>query len=151
VEQLEGLADRLPLDALGQQRRGRDGNRAAGALEANVLDAPVGDVDVERELVAAERVYGVDHVVRAGQLAEVTGLAVVIEDHLAIKVLQLIYGTAPRRASGPPSAGRRPTGRCTTRTTHARSPQRRIAPSPASRNGARCGSRRPRGRRSCRG
>src|SRR5690606_26129561 len=68
-----------------------DGDRAARALEADVRDFAVVEAHVQREPITAKRIHGVDDAVRARQLAEVTRLAVVVEDDLAVELVELAH------------------------------------------------------------
>ena len=60
VEELERRGDGRALHALGHQRRRSDGDRAARALKADVFDLSVAELDVQRHLVAAERIHACD-------------------------------------------------------------------------------------------
>src|SRR5262249_86829 len=71
LEEVLAVLERLPFEALGHHR-GRGGrDRAAVALEADVLDRAVLDVDEDRERVAAERVPAVRFVRDLGRNLEV--------------------------------------------------------------------------------
>src|SRR3954454_15007106 len=93
LRQRGDLGDGLALDDLGQHRRGGLRDRAAAALEADVVDrlAVVAELERDRHLVAAERVLALglrvgllDHAVAARGL-------VVVEDDLAIHVLEFTH------------------------------------------------------------
>ena len=90
----------LPLTMLGQHRRGRLRDRAAAALEADVLDrlAVGGELDRDRDLVAAERVLALG--VRVGVLDQPVAprVLVVVEDDLAVHVLHQAPGSIRRTA-----------------------------------------------------
>jgi len=59
-----GLRDRLPLEDLRHQRGRGGGDRAAPALEAHVDDAIALDLEVDRDLVAAEGIVPVREMAR---------------------------------------------------------------------------------------
>src|SRR5262245_34925763 len=96
IEETQSVEHTGALHALGHQRRGRHGDRAAAALEADVSYRSVGEADVQSELVAAERIDCRDHASRVRDLAEVSRVTVVIEDHLPVELLNLIHGRSPR-------------------------------------------------------
>src|SRR5690606_13681436 len=91
LEELEAVLYGRAFDALRHQRRRRDRDRAARALEADVGDLAVVETHIQREPIAAKRVYGVDDAVRARQLAEIARLAVVVEDDLAVELVELAH------------------------------------------------------------
>ena len=64
-------SSRLALERRGHQRGRGLGDGASGALEGDVGDAAVGELHVERELVAAQRVVALGRPVGALELAEV--------------------------------------------------------------------------------
>src|ERR1700739_3548868 len=82
--EVAGLVERHPLQLLGGDRGGRLGDRAAVAVEAQVGDVAVADLDVHAKLVAAERVLLEGLQVVGGKLAEVVRALVVLEDVLAV-------------------------------------------------------------------
>ena len=82
---LRDLLDRHPDQLLRGDRRGRLRDRAALAVEAEVLDAAVLDDDVHAQLVAAERVVVVPLEVVRLELAEVPRVLVVLEDVVAVQ------------------------------------------------------------------
>ena len=143
----------LALHALGHQRRRGGRDRAAAALEADVLDA-------RRRRARGRRSPGRR---RAGcsprrvrsapvELAEVPRPLAVVEDHLLVEVAQVAASREhlPDLAEAARPA-RRPRRACCRGRSEARAVAgRRSAPSPAARSGGRCGWRRPRGRGSCR-
>ncbi len=88
IEQSQRVGTVGAFHALGHQRRRRDGDRTAAAFEADVLDVPVADLHVQRELVAAQWVDGRDHARGVAELAEIARVAVVIEDHLPVQLLR---------------------------------------------------------------
>src|SRR6266446_596632 len=74
----------------GRHQRGRGlGDGAAGALEADVLDHVAGELQVQRDLIAAEWIDPVGSPVGPLRLGEVPGLAAVIDDHFLVEVAQL--------------------------------------------------------------
>src|SRR5207302_1842134 len=88
LEQRLGLGDRLPFDAVGHQRRRGLRDRAPRSLEADVLDAAVFDLEIDRQTVAAQRIvaFGFLSVL---DLAEISRPFVVIEDDLLVQVVEI--------------------------------------------------------------
>jgi hypothetical protein len=84
-----GLVDRLALHRGGHHRRGRLADRAALAVDAQVGDPAVLDVEEDDDLVAAQRVEALD-AVRGWhrQLTAVPRVAVVVEDDLPVEVFE---------------------------------------------------------------
>ena len=84
------LVDRLALHRGRHHRRRRLADRAALAADADVGDdAVVVDVEVDDDLVAAQRVEALDPVGRRRvELAPVPRVAVVVEDDLAVEVFE---------------------------------------------------------------
>src|SRR5581483_1844009 len=79
------------LDEIGQHRRRRLRDRAAAALEAHVVDRLTvgGEAHGDRDLVAAERVLAFRVRVRLLERPVVPRVLVVVEDHLAVHVLEV--------------------------------------------------------------
>src|SRR3989440_1094913 len=71
------------------QRGGGLGDGAAGPLEADVLDHVARELQVEGDLIAAERVDSLGAPVRPLWLAAVAGLLAVVDDDLLVEVPQL--------------------------------------------------------------
>jgi hypothetical protein len=84
-----GIRHRLALDALRQQRGRRDRDRAAAAVEGNVADASAVELHEDGELVAAEGIEAVGAPIGIRHLAEVARIAVVVDDDVAIQVLEV--------------------------------------------------------------
>ena len=89
VEERLGLRSRLALEGLRHHRGRGGGDRAAGALEADVLDQVALQLHVDGGAVAAERVVALGPAGGRGQLAEVPRPLAVVEDHFLIKLAQL--------------------------------------------------------------
>src|SRR6267378_1672523 len=85
AEKLLGFLLGLPFDGLGHHAGGGFGNSAAGAFEAYVPYRVVFQVQVDRYLIAAERIKPLGGVVGRFELAKVSRLLVVIEDDLLIE------------------------------------------------------------------
>ncbi len=88
------LVDGLALDCGGHHRRRglADGTTLPADLEVG-HDALVVDVQVEHDLVAAQRVEAFDAMGGGNlQLAAVAGAAVVVEDDLAVEVFEVGHG-----------------------------------------------------------
>src|SRR5205814_2249433 len=79
----------LVLQRGSHQGRGGLGNGATGALEADVLDHVTRELQVERDLIAAERIDTLGAPVGPLRLVEVTGLPAVVDDDLLVEVPQL--------------------------------------------------------------
>ena len=88
-EQRLRLLRRLALQRLGHQRGRRGGDGAAAALEARRLDHAVGDVQMQRQAVAAQRVEALGMVRGLGQRAEVVRAPAVVDDDFLVKVTQI--------------------------------------------------------------
>src|SRR5450631_455814 len=99
---LEYLIDRraaLALDGLGHERRGGRGDGAALALEMHVFNSIAVQAHENRQAVAAERVMSFRLRIARIQTAEVSRPAVVIEDHVAIQILQVHQANTSRTRS----------------------------------------------------
>ncbi len=118
------------LDELGQHRGRSLRDRAAAAFEADLLDrlAVGGKPDRDRDLVAAERVLALGVRVGIGEQPVVARVLVVVEDHLAVEVVELAHAPRPARplaalierllrARRRRRAGRSPRGRCRGRSS----------------------------------
>src|SRR5258708_7094558 len=87
-EQAPRLLERLAAQRLGHHR-GRGGRYgAAHALESDLRDPPLLDAQGDLHPVAAERVVPDGAVAGPGRAAELAGPRVVVEDALAVEVLQ---------------------------------------------------------------
>ena len=64
---------------------------ATRSLESNVLDASVVELHVERHAIAAQRVDAFDDAIGILDLTEISRLAVVIENHLAIEIGEIAH------------------------------------------------------------
>src|SRR5690606_1976814 len=104
LEQAYRLLDARALDPLGHQRGRRHRDRAAAALELDVRDASVAELHVEGHPVAAERVDALDDPVRILDLAEIPRRAVVVENYLAVQLLQLVHAKISSARSRPTSS-----------------------------------------------
>ena len=113
VEERDRLVDRAALDGVGHERRGRLRDRAAGALERDVRDAPVVEAQTERQLVAAERIVARAPVrLASGERAEVARPAIVVEDDFLVEVGQIrhrLIRRIPTAAWPPRTCGPCPT------------------------------------------
>ena len=89
VEQRFHFGAGLAFHGFGEQRGRRHGDRAAAAVELHFPDAIAIEIDVQRQPVAAKRIVTVR--MRIGRLepAEVTRVAVVIDDDVAIEIFQI--------------------------------------------------------------
>ncbi len=83
---LRGLGARLALDGFAHERGGSGRDRAAAAFEAQVADQVAGQVDVEMQAVAAQRVVAFGVAAGVRQAAAVSRAAVVIDDHVAVEI-----------------------------------------------------------------
>ena len=91
LEQTLRLVHGFPFDHVCHQRRGRHRDRAAAAVEARRADLVVIQLEVQGQLVAAQGVVSFQHPVRLRQRAEVPRIAVVINDQLLVKIVQVIH------------------------------------------------------------
>ena len=92
VEALEegfGFGAALADEGLGHHRGRRGGDRATSALEGHALHDVVLDQEVDRDLVAAQRVEALGLVARLGQGPEVSRPLGVIEDHFLVELPKL--------------------------------------------------------------
>src|SRR5215469_1505256 len=83
------LAAVLALDSLGHERRRGGGNGAALALEADIGDALAVQTHGQRQVVAAQGVMALGAPVGALEWPEIARATVVIEDHVAVEILQI--------------------------------------------------------------
>src|SRR5215212_5441117 len=84
------------LDGLRHHRSGRRRNGATATLEAYVFYALAIHAQEQGQAVAAQRVVALRLRIRRVQRAEIARLAVVIEDHVAVEILQLHQGNTSR-------------------------------------------------------
>src|SRR6185437_10760273 len=89
LEERRGLGQRLALEDLGHERGGGLRDSAAAALEAHILDALAIHGDVDRHLIAAERVVAVREMARLLLRAEIARALAVIEDDVLVEVAQI--------------------------------------------------------------
>src|SRR5438094_8306179 len=102
----------LVLQRGSHQGRGGLGNGAAGALEADVLDHVARKLQVEGDLIAAQRIDSLGAPVGPLRLAEVARLLAVVDDDLLVEVPQLrahpkTSRTLCRPAPSAPTSSRR--------------------------------------------
>ena len=92
VEQPPRLRLAPPLQELGHHRGGRGRDGAAAALEGHVIETarPV-QLDEDMHPVAAERVVALRLAVGVLDAAEIARTAAVVEDHLLVKLAQLVH------------------------------------------------------------
>src|SRR4051794_34370751 len=89
VEEMRYLGTLLSLHGLAHERSGRDGDRAAFAVEAHIGDAIAIEPHRDVQAVAAQRVVSVGRGIRRIQSPEKARALVVIEDHVAVEVLEV--------------------------------------------------------------
>src|SRR5207253_1384032 len=82
LSHLFGAVDGQPDDALAEHARRRLADGAATALESDRLDGAILQPEAEVDLVATERVAGVDRLISRLDRGLVPGVAVVVEDDL---------------------------------------------------------------------
>src|SRR5690606_14653607 len=133
-----------PFHLLGHHGRGRLADGAPAAHETGLLDTAVPHQQLQRDLIAANRVVEVDGDGRLLQRPLVAGTAVVIHDHVPVQIVQLDRIGAlkrhgrktPLRPRGLPPGDPRLLRYCTARSWPARWPAPPATPSPAGRSGA---------------
>src|SRR5260370_14909952 len=91
------------LHHLREHRGRRLRDRAAAARELHLVDrlAVLGERDVDRHLVAAERILPLGYRVRILQLAVTARVLVVIEDYLSVHLVELIHANTLRTVCRP--------------------------------------------------
>ncbi len=99
---------RLALDRLGHQRGRRGRDRAALALEADVLDLVVRDLQPQRQAVAAQGIEAFDAGIGGVERAEIPRPAIVVEDHVAIQIIEFHGVLLREERPGAPDAGGKP-------------------------------------------
>src|SRR5262249_4966397 len=82
------LFQRLSADLFGQHGRRGAADRASLAREANVLDLPTPDLQVDANLVPAERVRILGADIGMLERAEIPGVLVVVENVLAVQIIE---------------------------------------------------------------
>src|SRR3954471_18050618 len=83
------LGDGLALGDIRDHRRRRLADRAAAAVEAHILHDAVCDLELDGELVAAQRIHALGGHRRVVEMPRIAGILVVVEDVLAIEVVHL--------------------------------------------------------------
>jgi hypothetical protein len=96
VEELPGAGTVLALDGFGHEGGRGGGDGAAAAFETDVLDALAVQAHGERQPVAAQGVVPFRVVIRSLERAEIARAAVVIEDHVAVELLQVHQANTSR-------------------------------------------------------
>src|SRR5215510_11322261 len=90
VEKLFCVCPALAFQALRHHGSGGLGDRAAGTLERDVANlAALFHVEINGEVVAAQRVVAFSFAVRCRKLAEVARSFAVLQDHFLIKLAQV--------------------------------------------------------------
>src|SRR5262249_25271385 len=93
-DQPAGLGEGLALDGSTHHRGRRLADRTALTPDLHVVDPAVVDLEIEHDLVPAERVEALGLVRRRDrELATVARRAVVVEDDLSVEVFQAGHGT----------------------------------------------------------
>src|SRR4029453_2861689 len=103
LEELLGLVKGLPLKARGHHRSRGPGNGASRTLEADITDYSVFDIQVDPDLIAAERVVARGRPVGPLELLEIAGLPVMVEDDLLVELAQLGHQRKIPRTSWSPA------------------------------------------------
>src|SRR6266852_4397718 len=103
LEELLGLVEGLPLKARGHHRSRGPGDGAARTLEADITDHAVLNVQVDSDLIAAERVVARGRPVGPLELLEIAGLPVMVEDDLLVELAQLGHQRKISRTSWSPA------------------------------------------------
>ena len=87
-EQRARFFDRSAFERFGHQRGRRGRDRAAGAVEADVLYMIAVDLEVDGDFVAAQRVIALGFVCALVEFAEVLRLTTVVEDRGLVELAQ---------------------------------------------------------------
>src|SRR5205085_7667115 len=85
------LLDRLALDRVRDHRRRGLADRTPAAVEPHVLDDAVVDLELDRQLVTAQRVHALGGRRGVLEVPVVAGVAVVVEDVFAVEVVHRLY------------------------------------------------------------
>src|SRR5882724_6699948 len=85
TEEFLGLLFALSLHRLGHHTGSGFGNRTPGAFEANFLHRLVFQIQIDGQMIAAERIETLSRVVGRLELAKIPRLLIVIEDDLLVK------------------------------------------------------------------
>jgi hypothetical protein len=83
------IGERAALQRFGHERRRCDRYRAPAAFESEVGERVALDVDVELQPIATERIVAFRAVIRRRERAEIARPPVVIDDHIAIEILEV--------------------------------------------------------------
>ena len=92
LEHLLDLGSGLALDGLGHHRGRGLGDGAALALEADVANHAVGDIEVNGHVIATQGIGALGAPVGGGHGREVARVALVVEDDFLIKVVERVHG-----------------------------------------------------------
>ena len=88
-EKLFRLLARFSFNALCHHRSGRFGDRAAGALEADVADKIAVEIEIDGKVIAAERIEALRLVIRRLDLTIIARRLAVLEDRFLVKLAQV--------------------------------------------------------------
>ena len=97
LRQRRHIRGRTPLHKIGEHRRRGLRDRATAAFEADLRDrlAVLAEADEDRHLVAAERVLALGMRVGVLKRAVTARVLVVIQDHLAVHLVELLTSLPP--------------------------------------------------------
>ena len=90
LDEPAGLFHRLALQLLGQHGRGGLADGAALAFKPRLADAPAVQLEMERHLIAAQRIIALRVHLGTGQRAAVARALEVIQDHFSIQLVKLL-------------------------------------------------------------
>src|SRR5665213_3810258 len=99
LEQRIDCGAAFTLDGFGHEGCGGGGDGAALTLKLHVLDPVTIQPDRHRQAVAAERIVTIGFGIGGTEPSEVSGFAVVIEDHIAIQILEVHQAKTSRTRS----------------------------------------------------
>src|SRR5438552_17322759 len=97
------LCPALALDALRHHRRRCLRNSAPRALKRHIADGVAVDLQIDREMISAQRVIPLGLLVGIGQLAVISRLLAVLQDDLLVEVAQVRHQPKTSRTLFRPS------------------------------------------------
>jgi hypothetical protein len=96
LKQSLGVGQRFAFDCFGEQRCRRSGDRAALTFETNIRDFFVLEIHIDSQAITAQRIVAIGVSVGRFELAEVSWVAIVIDDHIFIEIFE-VHDSYPSR------------------------------------------------------